>query len=278
MPLRDVILQMSSYPEPTPNWALEETAALAREYGAKLSVGVCQVNVPPVSNWLANSLINADGMIAGENLKSSENAQALLSDFASTVGDDLAGEALLIECPGMTTHWQLATRARAYDLIIVPVYGHRETAAMAEGLIFESGRPVLLLPQRENGTPRFDDIVIGWDGSRTAARALSDALCFCRGAKKVTVVSVTNEKDLSKAAPAADVIRHLERHDVAAAAVEIPADGSDAGMVLQSYCERSGSDLLIMGAYGRSRVREFVLGGATRSVLDDPKLPTFLSH
>ncbi len=278
MLVRDIILQMNSYPEPTPNWALEASISLAKGCGAKLSVGVCQVHIPPVSNWLANKLINADGMIAGENHKSSENAKALLSQFSSTVGDDLAGEALLVECPGMVTHWQLAARACAYDLIIVPVYGHRETTAMAEGLVFESGRPVLLLPERDGGPLRFDHIVIGWDGSRAVARALADALSFCRDAKKVTIATVTREKDLSKAAPIADVVRHLARHDIAAETIEIPADGSDAGLVLQSYCERSGSDLLVMGAYGHSRVREFVLGGATRSVFEDPKLPIFLSH
>lgn len=278
MPVRDIILQMNSYPEPTPNWALEASISLAQEYGAKLSASICKVHIAPVSNWLANKLVNADGMIAGENHKSSENAKSLLSLFTSTVDDDLAGEVLHVDCPGMVTHWQLAAKACAYDLIIVPVYGHRGTAAMAEGLVFESGRPVLLLPEPGDGLRRFDNIVVGWDGSRTAAGALADALAFCREAKKVTVASVTKEKDLSKAAPLADVVRHLARHDIVADTIEIPADGANAGLVLQSYCERSGSDLLIMGAYGHSRVREFVLGGATRSVLEDPKLPIFLSH
>lgn len=278
MPVRDILLQMNSYPEPTPSWALDAAISLARDCGAKLSTGVCEVHIPPVSNWLANKLVNADGMIAAENHKSGENAKALLSQFASSVSEDLVGEALHIQCPGMVTHWQLAAKACAYDLVIVPVYGHRETTAMAEGLVFEAGRPVLLLPER-GGTPlRFDHIVIGWDGSRAAARALADALSFCKTATKVTIASVTKDKDLSKAAASSDVVRHLGRHGITAEAIEIPADGSDAGLVLQSYCERSGGDLLVMGAYGHSRVREFVLGGATRSVIEAPKLPIFLSH
>lgn len=278
MPMRDIILQMNSYPEPPPSWALEASISLAQSHGAKLSVGVCKVHIPPLSNWLANTLINADGMIAGENLKSSKNAKMLVSQFSSNVGDDLAGEAMVVECPGMVTHWQLAAKARAYDLIIVPIYGQKDAIAMVEGLVFEAGRPVLLVPERNGVSLRFDQIVIGWDGSRAAARALSDALSFCRAAKKVTVASVSNEKDLSKAVPIPDIVRHLARHDIAADTIEIPANGSDAGRALQSYCESSGSDLLIMGAYGHSRVREFVLGGATRSVIEDPKLPIFLSH
>ncbi|MDE8654642.1 universal stress protein [Novosphingobium album (ex Liu et al. 2023)] len=278
MPVRDIILQMNSYPEPTPGWALEAAVSLAQGCGARLSAGVCEVYIPPVSNWLANKLVNADGMIAAENHKSSENAKTLLSQFSSTVGADLVGETLLIRCPGSVTHWQLAAKACAYDLIVVPVYGHQNTIAMTEGLIFEAGRPVLLLPEPGGAPLRFDHVVIGWDGSRAAARALADSLSFCRAASKVTIASVTKDKDLSKAAPVSDVVRHLGRHDVAAEAIEIPADGSDAGLVLQSFCERSGGDLLVMGAYGHSRVREFVLGGATRSVLEAPKLPIFLSH
>lgn len=247
MPVRDILLQMSSYPEPTPTWALDAAISLARDCGAKLSVGVCEVYIPPVSNWLANKLINADGMIAAENHKSGKNAQTLLSQFASSVDEDLAGEALHLQCPGMVTHWPLAAKACAYDLIIVPVYGHRETTSMAEGLIFEAGRPVLLLPERGGAPLRFDHVVIGWDGSRAAARALADALSFCQKASRVTIASVTKDKDLSKAAPSSDIVRHLGRHGIAAEHLEIPADGSNAGIVLQSFCERSGGDLLVMG-------------------------------
>jgi nucleotide-binding universal stress UspA family protein len=269
---------MSSYPEPTPSWALDAAISLARDCGAKLSVAICEVHIPPVSNWLANALANADGMIAAENHKSGDNAKALLSQFASSVDEDLAGEALHIQCHGMVTHWPLAVKACAYDLIIVPVDGQSETTAMGEGLLFEAGRPVLLLPERGGAPLRFDHVVIGWDGSRAAARAVADALTFCQMASKVTIASVTKDKDISKAAPGSDIVRHLGRHGIAAEAVEIPADGSNAGLVLQSFCERSGGDLLVMGGYGHSRVREFVLGGATRSVIEGPRMPVFLSH
>lgn len=276
MPLRDIILQMNSYPEPTPGWALESAAALARRYNASLSVGVCQVHLPPVSNWLANKLLNADGMIAAENHKSAEQAKALLASFESGLDDDAKGEALLVECPGTVTHWRLANRARAYDLLVVPVYGHDQTLAMAEGLAFETGRPILLLPQvAQTG---FDHVVIGWDGSRAAARALADALWLCAEAESVTIAAVVDDKDLSPGTPVADVLRHLRRHGIEASAVQIAADGRNAGEALQAYCTEAGRDLLVMGAYGHSRVREFVLGGATRSVLEHPALPVFLSH
>ena len=277
MAFRDIILQLNSYPEPTPKWALDNAAALAGKLGAKLSVGVCQVHIPSVSNWLANRLINAAGMIAAENLKSSDNAKALLSHFSASISEDVRGETLLVECTGMVvTYWQLASRARAYDLLIVPVYGH-ERAASLEGLIFETGRPLLLLTEgAQNG--HFDHVVIGWDGSAAAARALADALCICTAAKTVKIVVIADDKDLTPNTPASDVVRHLGRHGIAARAIEIPAAGRNAGQALQAYCKEAESDLLVMGAYGHSRVREFVLGGATQSVLEHPALPIFLSH
>lgn len=216
MALRDIILQMNSYPEAAPDWALKNATVLASTFGARLSVGVCQVHIPPVSNWLANKLINSGGMIAAENRKSSENAKALLSHFTASVDERMRGEALLLECPGMVTHWQLASRARSYDLLIVPVDGH-EQALSVEGLTFETGRPLLLLTEgAQDG--RFDHVVIGWDGSRAAARALADSLCFCAAAKTVKVAAVTGDKDLSPTTPVSDVVRHLGHHGITASA------------------------------------------------------------
>lgn len=278
MTVRDILMQMTSYPQPTPAWALEASVAFARAYGATLSIGLCQVHVPPISNWLADTLINADNTIAAENHKSRENAQELLAHFAMTVDEDHKGDALLLDCLAMGPPRHLAARASAYDLTIVPFHDQSNAQAVIESLIFESGRPVLLLPHQDKEAQRFDHIVIGWDGSRAAARALSDALPFCRDAKRVTVASVLNDKDLSNIAPIADVVRHLARHGIAADTVTLLANGDNAGVALDTYCEGAGADLLVMGAYGSSRLREFILGGATRSVLAAPKRPILLSH
>ena len=278
MIVRDIMLQENSYPELTPAWAMERTAELAAQFGAKITFGVCQVHIPPVSNWLANSLLNIDGMIAGENKKSIDNVNTLVSQFTSIVPAEYRGETIVINCPGTVTPWQLAVQARVHDLIVVPVYDHGQISAMTEGLVFESGRPVLLLPAMDGGELKFDRVVVAWDGSRVAARALADALPFCRQAQAVSIVQVTGEKDLSKTLPLSDVVRHLALHGITAEPVEIELEGQDAAATLQSYCERVGSELLVMGAYGQSRAREFVFGGVTRSVLHEAKLPVLISH
>ncbi|MEW9856543.1 universal stress protein [Novosphingobium sp. M1R2S20] len=274
--MRDILLQANSHPEPTPEWAMEAMAALANLLDAKASLGVCQVHIPPVSSWLANTLLNVDGTIAAENSRSEENAQILVAAFKAILPQDRLGQCTVVECPGMVTPWQLAIRARTHDLTVVPVYGHAETRSVAEGLVFESGHPVLLLPHAS--AQRLDRVAVAWDGSSVAARALSDAMSLLHRASVVKIVQITGDKDLSKTAPVADVIRNLEWHGITAQSVNVPADGMDAAAALQSYCTGEGLDLLVMGAFGHSRAREFVLGGVTRSILDAPALPVLISH
>lgn len=277
MAIRDILLQANSYAEATPVEAIERAQAAAALIGARLSLGVCRVHVPPVSNWLANKLLQADQIIAAENRRSEEQADALVQQFSAVVDESRRGEAFVIDCPGQVTHWALAKKARAYDLTIVPVHGHPAKPAMAEGLAFESARPVLLLPG-EGAALKFERIIVGWDGSRVAARALADALPLCHQASSVALVTVTQDKDVGRDTPVADACRFLERHGITAEMVEVPAGGRDAGIALQAYREETKGDLLVMGAFGHSRAREFVLGGATRSVLDHPSCPVLLAH
>lgn len=278
MTLRDVLLQASSHPEPTPDWAIAWTASLAEKLNLSASFGVCQVHIEPLSNWLANQLLDVDGMIIGENQKSAANRDTLFQRFAALVPADRQGRSMVIDCPGMVTPWQLAIRARAHDLTIVPYYGHRETMTVAEGLAFESGRPVLLLPKPVQPEAKIERIALAWDGSRVAARAVADAMPLLSQASTVAVVQVSGEKELPSSASLADITRHLSLHGIAATPIQVPVDGGDTAATLQGFCERDGYDLLVMGAFGHSRVRQFVLGGVTRSVLSEPRLPILISH
>jgi nucleotide-binding universal stress UspA family protein len=278
MALRDILLQLNSYPEPTPAWAIDRATDMAGRLGAKLSIGMCQVYLPDVSNLVSQLLVRSRDIIRAENEKSAHNAADLRRKFKTDVPAALAGEAFVLECPALATGWQLAQRARAYDLTIVPFYGHPEIRSIAEALIFETGRPVLLLPAEGLASGAIDNVVIGWDGSRSAARALSEATVLCEGASSVTVVTVAKDKDMAGTAPAEDVVRHLARHGIEAMALQTDLAGANAGDALNAYCRSEGADLLVMGGYGHKRLREFVLGGATRSVLDNPALPILLAH
>lgn len=120
--------------------------------------------------------------------------------------------------------------------------------------------------------------VVAWDGGRCAARALADALPILARAETVRVLAVINEKPAAVAGLAAEAARHLQAHGIDAAIDEV--DGRDApiGESLDAYLAKAACDLLVMGAYGRSRAREFILGGATQHMLRDPKVPLFLAH
>ena len=175
----------------------------------------------------------------------------------------------------------LITRnARLRDLTIVPAISEGTNYRWyAESIVFGSGRPVLLLPQRSRARElALDNVVIAWDGSRPAARAVADALPMLERAKEVRILTVVNEKELSSESPAAELAKYLERRGIDATPDGIDGAGRRIGEVLDSYLSSQQPDLLVMGAYGHSRVREFILGGATRSMLIKPPLPILLSH
>lgn len=278
MAARDILLQLTSYPVPTPHWAIDAAGSLADTLEAHLSAGLCQIYLPDVSNWLANKLTHADEAIAAENRKSQEWAKELLVTFAARIPEARRGAEILIECCSLISPHDLAQWAGTRDLTVVPVGDGLDWSYVAEGLVFESGRPVLLLPQPKGSAHRYRSIAIGWDGSRAAARALADALPLLSAADTVELLVVTGDKELPTAAGRSEAQRHLATHGICAGIRTIEAQRRDAGSALCEEALALGSDLLVMGAFGHPRVREFVLGGATQSVLDDVRLPVLLSH
>lgn len=278
MPIRDMLLQLNSYPERTPDWAMKAAHELADNCGAQLSAALCQVHIADVSNALADRLLGMSDIIAGENSKSRQNAKNLLAEFASLQGAAKGGSQFLIECGLQSAPEGLLVRARTYDLTIVPAYGQADLVPTAEGLVFSSGRPVLLLPQPRGVPRRLERIVVGWDGSRPCSRALADALPLLAAASFIRLVAIVGEKPLESGSTLSDARRHLLAHGVECETREADAGGSDAGTALMVYARDNEADLLVMGAFGHSRARQFVLGGATRSVLANPRLPVLLSH
>ena len=120
--------------------------------------------------------------------------------------------------------------------------------------------------------------VVAWDGSRGAARALADALPLLRRARQVRILTIVNEKPGATPDLGVDVVRHLRMHGVESVRDEIDGGGTTISATLDAYLERESASLLVMGAYGHSRVREFLLGGATDYALRAPVCPVLLSH
>ncbi len=120
--------------------------------------------------------------------------------------------------------------------------------------------------------------MVAWDFSRAAARAVSDSLALLERATKVHVVTVVNEKQLDRKHSAEELSKNLSRHGIDVTLDRVDAKGMAIGEVLEEYVTSQAADMLVMGAYGHSRLREFVLGGATRSLMSKPPLPILFSH
>jgi len=175
--------------------------------------------------------------------------------------------------------YELARLARHFDLTIIGQSRERsgDDALMAEAALFESGRPVLFVPRIHTHAPKLSRVVVAWDGSRTAARALADAQPVLDKADVIDVVSISDPRLGYKELPGFNITRHLSRHGLNAELKRLPMSG-DVGETLLSYAADAGADLLVMGGYGHSRLREIVLGGTTRTIMQSMTVPIFMSH
>ncbi|MDX2087157.1 MAG: universal stress protein [Kofleriaceae bacterium] len=178
----------------------------------------------------------------------------------------------------------VAVKARAADLVIAsqgPVEADwLSLDEVPEVVALKSGRPVLVIPRTGTFDSFGDAITVAWDGRREAARAVFDALPLLQKAKRVRVVTVTerNGKRGSNEVPGADIAVALDRQGVRVETATCADGSTGAGGALLADAAGSGCDMLVMGAYGHSRLREFVLGGATRHVLQKATVPVLMSH
>lgn len=174
----------------------------------------------------------------------------------------------------------LADHARLHDIVVAGVdpAGLLSERAMAEHLVFRAGRPVVIVPAGHDAPFRCDRIAVGWDNSRVAARALGDAMPLLTRAREVLLITVGEEKEIECSISDRELIDALSRRDVTARTERVPLAGGGIGEALGRVALEQSAGLLVMGAFGHSRLRQLVLGGATRSVLDSPRLPVLLSH
>jgi nucleotide-binding universal stress UspA family protein len=195
---------------------------------------------------------------------------------------------------GLSTEWRAvaegeesdpALHARYADLTIL---GQRDPDSDEMALIrphpervtLASGRPILVVPYAGHFAAIGKCVLVAWDASREAARAIADAMPLLAAAEAVTVLSVDPRPgpDGHGDLPGADIALHLARHDVKAQIERTVSAGVPVGELLLSRAADLGADLLVMGAYGHSRARELLLGGATRSILASMTIPVLMSH
>jgi nucleotide-binding universal stress UspA family protein len=214
-----------------------------------------------------------------ENENAAKAAIAKFDDAAR--GAAFSAETRMIDVPVANAANMFGSIARRFDMSVL---GQPEPdkpgpeSLIIESALFESGRPVLVVPYIQKAGLALDRVMVGWDGSRSAARAVADAMPLLVRAKAVEVVIVSGEPTKSDEIPGADIAHHLARHGAKVEVKQIVATDTDVANTILSHAADAGSDLLVMGGYGHSRLREFILGGATRGILGSMTLPTMMSH
>ena len=179
---------------------------------------------------------------------------------------------------------ELAIQARYADLLVVdqtdPDALTPTPSDLPEAVVLSTGRPALVVPHIGVRSPPGVSVMLCWNASRESARAAADALPFLRAAKNVTVLVVDPRasKTGHGAEPGADVAQWLARHGVKVTVQRDVAADNDVGAVILSRASDLGVDLIVMGVYGHSRVREMVLGGASRTLLASMTVPVLISH
>jgi nucleotide-binding universal stress UspA family protein len=258
--------------------AVDYAITLARAFDAHLSgIGFAyDVFLPgSVFGQIPLELANA------ERAKNEQAARTAVTDFdrsARDAGLSVASHVLSASlADAADTFGKLARR---FDLSVVGQSEPERTARnmIIEAALFDSGRPVLVVPYIQREGFKLDCVMVCWDGSRSAARAVGDALPLLGRAKKVEIVLVSGEAPKSDEIPGADIAHHLARHGIKVELERIVSAEVDVSNVILSHAADIGTDFLVMGGYGHSRVREFVLGGVTRGILASMTLPTLMSH
>mgnify|MGYP001230887226 CR=1 FL=1 len=272
---KDILLPLPCHPTPAGPAALGRALEAARRLEAHVTGLVVEPTIPlPVAFRPYGAELERElGVRQAEVRAAARAGLAAFAEEARRAGLSHDGQTVTVADGAFDA---VVEHARLRGLTVAPfVSGDESHADLLQALIFESGRPVLILPEEGEGF-RLDRIVLAWDFGRAAARAVADAMPLMRQAKEVRIVTVLADKQAPASASGPELVAHLARNGVHATLNELERGRRGVGEVLE---EAAGdADLMVMGAFGHSRIRDFFLGGATRHVLGNPRRPTLLSH
>ena len=277
-PFRCILVGISSEGEAKATPALHQAIDLAKAEKAALSL---YVFAPRLREPSPMSGVAASTWLAEESERlekfTSEATRRRALDIVGQAGLDVVSEHP--HSPFESRSGRFVQLARVHDLTILDAADISDTPqrTIIEDVLFDSGRPALLIPSH-SGTVRPRRIAIAWDGSARSARAVKDALPLLAFAEAVVAVTVEGEKDLSRMAPGADLASYLARHGVECKLATLAAEARDAAQRLRLFITDEDMDMIVMGAFVHSRFQQAILGGFTRSLIDEPPVPLFMAH
>lgn len=281
MPLQRITMWLTTSTDAANAHLIATGAKLASAHGAELNAIVTTPLLSRSGHWALGVMIST--MAAELESRAERTAAEIVRDVdlaRSAAG--LAGSTMTQALAPYEFGDFVAQRSRTSDLVLAAAAAEDEARSELEALIFAAARPVLLLPHAQANSPdrafSFDKIAVAWDGSRTATRAVHDALPLLQRATETTLIQIADDKDLTRSETLGDLGALLARHGVKTKALEVRGGGKPTAVALKDAFRQSGADILVMGAYGHSRAREFILGGATLGLLKAHDFPLLLSH
>jgi nucleotide-binding universal stress UspA family protein len=261
---------------------LDAAIPLARKMNAHLT-GLCVL--PPFVVVPMTEAGGASVTVEEHRTRYRADMTALKDAFVTaTTGCDFPTEWREADAGLITAANAIVGHARTADLFVTSQQDREwEYSNMLEEpdrIAIESGRPLLLVPNTGKVALPAKRVTVAWNGRRESVRAVFDALPLLQLAEDVNVVWINPEDDPIAAGdlPAAEICATLARHGVKCQASQASAFGADVGPELLRQARAFGSELLVMGCYGHSRFREFVLGGASRDVMKEAGIPVLMSH
>ncbi len=251
--------------------ALSFAIQMCKKYDATLTglhVHMPSTFEPQVRRWMPKQVL--DSVTAADE----EGTQSVAAGFEGTAD--------WITEKGQTND-HLARLARYYDILVIGQFSEadddKKVRVRAEDLVLRSGRPLIIVPNGYQVRDFEEYAAVAWDGSRPAARALADSMQILETKKRLDVVRVGPRKPAAETvAPGRDILRHLRRHGIDARDITLAASKDQVGPAILGYCAENGPDVLVMGAYGHTRLREDLFGGTTRHILQNMTVPVLMSH
>lgn len=208
-------------------------------------------------------------------------ARNVLESFRESAKQtDVAVEALVVEAPSGDASREVSRLARYFDATILEQLNPErpDTSDLIEAVLFGSGRPALIVPYIQ-APPQLRTVLVAWDEGLPAARAVGDALPLLQLADRVEVVTVSNPHAREGSHVSAEIMgRHLSRHGIQAEIKTLTSGDVGIANSILSYAADASAHLIVMGAYGHSRLREIVLGGTTRTILHSMTVPVLMAH
>ena len=274
--IKDIIVSLGSGPN---DKAGQYAISVATAFGAQI-LGVACIYDPVIPGSVIGGI--PPEFIDSQRRESEAAARAAVARFeAAARRDGLSFDTLMLSESVAGAADRIAALARRFDVAIVGQPEPDNAAAedmIAEGILFGAGRPVIVVPFIQKDDLKLDRVMVCWDGSRAAARAIADAMPMMEKSGTVEIVIVGADAGKDDELAGADLGEHLARHGIKVGVKRLTAPDLDVANALLSYAADSSATFLVMGGYGHSRLREFVLGGVTRGVFSTMTVPTLLSH